>query len=209
MKTAIVVFAVVTAVLLPSCMVAVNSPDAGRQDSTHVTHQAFTRSLLTFFPFQDNANRWHYTEAGGNQAAIYVTDTISDENVLYYKVSYMENRVDTTNDWFLRTNSGIYFGQSLIGNYNLFLPAKIDSVSGSFISDGSMVRYTYYDSLTIGATCFHRVLDTRYSIPQLHGFDEVTFADSIGIVQLVDHTNRWPIQYIIDSCSVSGVLKRF
>jgi hypothetical protein len=55
----------------------------------------------------------------------------------------------------------------------------------------------------------YHVLDARYNMPILHGFDEITFADSIGIVRLIDHTGRWPINYLIDSCSVSGVVSRF
>jgi hypothetical protein len=208
MKIAMQLSTVTVVLLWCSCMVAVNKPD-DPPDSDHSAHPVFTRTTSTCFPFQDNSNWWQYAEAGGNNAAIYVTDTISDDDVLYYRVSFMENRVDTTNDWFLRSNSGIYFGQSLTGNYNLFLPAKIDSAAGSFSSAGSTVSYRYYDSLSIDGVLFHRVLHACYSMPVLHGFDEITFVDSIGIVQLIDYNGRWPITYTIDSCSVSGVIRRF
>jgi hypothetical protein len=168
-----------------------------------------SRSTITYFPFQDNSNRWYYTESGGNTVAIFVTDTISDEGILYYRISFREARVDTTDDWFKQSLSGIQFAQSLIGSYSLFLPSKIDSASGSFISAASSVRYSYYDSLTMRGTVFHKVLKFQYDRPILHGFDEITFADSIGIVELTDFNARWPVTYEIDSCCIFGIVRRF
>jgi hypothetical protein len=56
---------------------------------------------------------------------------------------------------------------------------------------------------------FHNVLQLHYSNPIIHGFDDVTLVDLIGIVQLVDNTGRWPISYAIDSCRVGGNLRKF
>jgi hypothetical protein len=186
--------------------VVVNGPP---DNTGHDTHEKFTRATAAFFPVEDNTNAWYYTESGGNTVEILVTDTISDDGVLYYRVSFREQQVDTTDDWFKRSPSGTYFAQSLIGTYNLFLPFKIDSVRGSFISSAATVDYTYCDSLVINGTVFRRVLDVVYDMPLFHGFDEIVFADSIGIVQLKDDHGRWPVTYHIDSCSVSGTMKRF
>lgn len=210
MKTKVAIFSALAAFLLSSCMVAVNNPDQSSSDDSHApAHQQFTRATSACFPFQDNSNWWHYTEAGGNTTTIHVTDTISDNNILYHKVSFRENRVDTTDDWFKKTTGGIYFSRSLISGYTLFIPAKIDSMHGTFESGSSTVTYSYYDSLSIDGVLFYGVLHAEYSFPLLHGFDEITFADSIGIIRLIDHTGRWPISYTIDSCSVSGTVKRF
>jgi hypothetical protein len=157
-----------------------------------------------FFPFEDNSNRWNYSESGGNTVGILVTDTISDDGSTYFRVSFRENRVDTTDDWFLRSTSGVFFGQSLTGNYDLFLPSKVDSLSGNFESAGSTVSYEYYDSLSINGTAFSHAVHLHYNNPIIHGFDEITLVDSIGIVELVDHSGRWPIYYTIDSCRVGG-----
>ena len=138
-----------------------------------------------------------------------MTDTISDNKTLYFKVSFKENRVDTTDDWFKRTAGGIMFGPSLVGTYDMFLPAEIDSVKGHFASGASSVDYTFHDSLHIGAAVFRKVLVLDYDMPILHGFTEIAFADSVGIIELNDSHERWPIDYTIDSCSVSGNVKRY
>jgi hypothetical protein len=192
--------------LFCSCALVVNGPP---DNENHDTNKKFTRATASCFPIENNTNAWYYTEAGGNTVEILVTDTISDDGVLYYRVSFRERQVDTTDDWFKRSASGTYFAQSLTGPYNLFLPSKIDSMQGSFISSTTTADYTYYDSLVINGTVFRRVLDIEYSPPLLHGFDEIVFADSVGIVRLKDDHGRWPISYEIDSCSVFGAMKRF
>jgi hypothetical protein len=199
--------------LICSCMVAVNEPDGGStipDDRRHNdTIVPVTRKTAGCFPFEDNTNRWYYTESGGNRVNILVTDTISDDGITYFRVSFREEQVDTTDDWFKRSASGIYFSSALIGNYSLFLPAKIDSAHGGYLSGPSRASYTYHDSLTLGGTVFHGVLSLEYNVPLLHGFTTIVFADSIGIVQLIDESGRWPITYRIDSCSVSGETKIF
>jgi hypothetical protein len=170
--------------------------------------QRITRNISGFFPFEDNSNAWAYTEAGGNKVTILVTDTISDDNVTYFRVSFRENRVDTTDDWFSRSTRGIYFSQSLTGNYELFLPEAIDSLQGKFESAGA-VSYAYHDSLLVNGTLFRRALHLRYQSPIIHGFDEITLVESIGIVELVDHSGRWPIYYEIESCQVGGNSRKF
>ena len=201
--------------LVSFCTVMVDNPPALSDTNDHYSinnhpeNQQATRKIEGFFPFEDNSNIWNYTESGGNTVTIIVTDTISDDGVTYFRVSFRENRVDTTDDWFLRSSNGIYFGQSLTGDYDLFLPVALNSVSGSFKSKGSIVAYDYYDSLIVNGMLFYNVLHLHYSNPIIHGFDDVTLVDLIGIVQLVDHNGRWPILYAIDSCRVGGDLKKF
>lgn len=206
MKTMLRFSAIAATSLVCFCAVVVNGPP---DNPGHDTHEKFTRATSSCFPLTGNTDRWYYTEAGGNTVQILVTDTISDDGVLYYRVSFLERQVDTTDDWFRRSASGTYFAQSLTGTYGLFLPSEIDSVRGSFISSATAAGYTYYDSLVINGTVFRRVLDVEYSTPIFHGFGEIAFADSIGIVQLKDDHGRWPVSYHIDSCSVSGTMKRF
>jgi hypothetical protein len=213
MKTLIRILCLAAISLACSCAIAVNDPDSpsggggGGHDTT--PPERFSYKTGGFFPFEDNTNWWHYTESGGNYVDIRVTDTISDNGILYYRVSFQEYRVDTTDDWFQRSVSGVWFGHSLVGTYSLFLPSKIDSVRGSFVSAGPSAAYTYYDSQSVNGALFHHVLALRYSSPLLHGFDAITFVDSIGIVQLQDHHGRWPIIYNIDSCRIYGVMRKF
>jgi hypothetical protein len=197
--------------VLCSCAVVVNGPDADHTvpDDDDDPPVRFTRKTSGCFPFEDNTNRWHYTESGGNRVTILVTDTISDDGTTYFRVSFREENVDTTDDWFKRTNGGIFFAEALTGNYDLFLPAAIDSVRGVFTSGPSRATYTYHDSLSLGGSVFGRALSLEYNVPLLHGFTTIVFADSLGIVELIDKSGRWPITYLIDSCSVSGTVTRF
>jgi len=206
--------------LMCSCGIVLEDPTSAHSNkqppstdqstpSPQPVNQKTLKKIGEFFPFEDNSNNWHYTEPGGNTVTIVVTDTISDDGVTYFRVSFRENRVDTTDDWFSRSSAGIYFGQSLTGAYDLFLPTAIDSRSGVFESGDSKVTYTLYDSLEINTSIFHDVVRLHYSQPIIHGFDDIVLADSIGIVSLVDDNGRWPINYVIDSCSVGGVARKF
>jgi hypothetical protein len=192
--------------LLSSCGVWVNSPYG--YDSDH-TAESFSFNTASLFPFEDNSNWWEYTEAGGNHVSIEVTDTISDDGVLYYRVRFAEERVDTTDDWFKSVGGRTLFGPALSGDFELFLPGRISSTSGSFSSAGSTVDYAYAASAQIGGVTYQRVMQLRYSAPILHGFDEIVFADGVGIVQLNDRNERWPIVYNLDSCSIGGSVARF
>ena len=196
---------------LCSCAVVVNGPDADHTvpDDDNDPPVRFTRKTSGCFPFEDNTNRWHYTESGGNRVTILVTDTISDDGTTYFRVSFREEKVDTTDDWFKRAQGGIFFAEALIGNYDLFLPAVIDSARGIYMSGPARASYTYQDSLSLGGSVFRRVLHVKYNVPLLHGFTTIVFADSLGIVELIDESGRWPIAYQIDSCSVSGTVTRF
>jgi hypothetical protein len=201
-----------------SCTVMMDDNPARPSDDDHSSSQQplnqpvgrqISRTIAGFFPFEDNSNKWNYSESGGNTVTILVTDTISDDGVTYFRVSFRENRVDTTDDWFLRSKTGVCFGQSLTGKYDLFIPTKVDSISGCFESAGSTVTYGYYDSLSINGIKFYNAIHFQYNTPIIHGFDEITLVDSIGIVELVDHSGRWPIHYSIDSCRVGGNSKTF
>jgi hypothetical protein len=219
MKTLLYIASAGIFTLLCSCAFVMNGPEDQDTyppddrdtipDDRNDRKDPFTRKTAGCFPFEDNTNRWYYTESGGNHVNILVTDTISDDGITYFRVSFREEQVDTTDDWFKRSSNSIYFSSALIGKYDLFLPAKIDSARGSFASGYSRVSYTYNDSLTIGGTLFHGVITLDYATPFLHGFTTIVFAESIGIVQLVDETGRWPITYRIDSCNVSGEELKF
>jgi hypothetical protein len=211
-----IVLSAVAISMVGSCSVWVNSPNDPDLifDTTdppiqpqQPSHPKTPITTAMYFPFQDNTNWWRYTESGSNRVSIDVTDTISDDNVMYYRVSFKENRVDTTDDWFKTSKSGIMFGPSLAGSYSLFLPAKLDSMSGTFYSGQSRIQYAYKDTMRVSGRLFKGIITLTYSSPVLHGFSEIVFADSVGVVQLKDGHGRWPVIYSIDSCSVYGDVK--
>ncbi len=204
--------------LFSSCEVMVNGTDFDDDDDRPTTTttttpttqpQRISFKTASLFPFRDNQNWWQYSEPGGNSLRIAVTDTISDDNILYYRVSFQELRVDTTDDWFQQTSRGTLFGPSLIGTYHQFLPVKIDASTDTFTSNGRTVTYTWHESFSCSAGTFGDAVTLEYSSPIIHGFDEITLADSIGIVQLIDYDGRWTVEYTLDSCEVDGTVQRF
>ena len=212
MKPAFLISAVAALALcaFTSCEVMVNSnydPDDNKRTTEEPQRISYkTRAL---FPFQNNSNWWMYSEPGGNSLRIAVTDTISDDNILYYRVSFQELRVDTTDDWFQQTSHGTLFGPSLIGSYHRFLPPLINAATDTFTSNGSTVTYRWHESFTCGAGTFRNGVTLEYSSPIIHGFDEITLADSVGIVQLTDFDGRWTVEYTIDSCSIDETVYHF
>jgi hypothetical protein len=115
----------------------VNGPEDDEQGggivNPPVINQRVRIQTKKMFPFENNRNWWNYTESSGNNLEMRVTDTISDDDIMYYRVAFRELRVDTTDDWFKSSPSGnIMFGQSLTGMYDQFLPREIDSLNGSF-----------------------------------------------------------------------------
>lgn len=205
MKTKTII-SVCTCIILSSCSVMINDPE---EYSVGIHQQQLHLSTKNYFSFENNSNWWKFSESAGNNLSIVVTDTISDDNVTYYRISFREQRVDTTDDWFKRTAGDILFGLSLTGTYKKFLPAYIDSVNGSFNNGSNIVKYSYYDSLVVDNKMFRKVLVLSYSVPIIHGFDQITLADSFGIIQLKDFDGRWPINYTLDSCSISENVRRF
>jgi hypothetical protein len=193
-------------IILSSCAVMINEPD---ENSAGIHQQRIHLSTKNYFPFEKNGNWWKLSESSGNNLCIVVTDTISDDNITYYRISFREQRVDTTDDWFKRTTGDILFDMSLTGSYKKFLPAYIDSINGSFNNGSSMVKYSYHDSLIVDSNMFRKVLVLSYSVPVIHGFDEITLADSFGIVKLKDFDGRWSINYTLDSCSIGENVRRF
>jgi hypothetical protein len=190
----------------------VNSYDdgsGGNNDTTPTKPEPISFRTTSLFPFQNNSNWWMYSEAGGNSLRIAVTDTISDDNVMYYRVSFQELRVDTTDDWFRQTSGGTLFGSSLTGSYQRFLPSIINAARDTFSSNGSSVTYTWNKTFKSNGTEFHDVLSLSYSSSIIHGFDEIILADSIGIVKLVDRNSRWTVEYMLDSCSIDGEVRRW
>ena len=147
-----------------------------------------------------------YSEPGGNALRIAVTDTISDDNILYYRVSFQEHRVDTTDDWFKKSTTGILFGPALTGVYHRFLPAKITAARDTFTSNNSTVSYTFHESIKCNGNHYSNALLLHYSSPIIHGFDEIILADSIGIVHLTDYDGRWTVEYSLDSCCINGTV---
>ena len=218
MKHIALILPVALTALFASCDLMVSSYDDGQDDdptTTTTTTVTTTKpepisfKTASLFPFRNNTNWWMYSESGGNTLHIAVTDTISDDNVLYYRVSFQELRVDTTDDWFQQTSSGTLFGPSLTGIYQRFLPATISAKSDTFYSNGSTVTFTLNDTYKSNGTEFDDVVALSYSSPIIHGFDKIVLADSVGIVELIDYDARWTVTYTLDSCSIDGTVRRW
>jgi len=197
----------VSASLLLACLAS--RCDFSSPTNTPPTQETFTFDARNLFPFQNTSNWWRYTETTSNPLSISVIDTITDNSITYYKVSFKENRRDTTDDWFRSSTNGVQYNDSLVGTYETFLPAVLTGRNGTFSSGGKVVSYSYKDSATISSRLFRRVVSCRYSAKMLHGFNEIDFADSIGIVSLVDTTGRFPVVYALDSALIDGALRKF
>ncbi len=155
------------------------------------------------FPYKNASNWWRYSEAGGNRLAIQVSDAISDDRTEYYKVSFAEERIDTTDDFFRGSREGIYFSESLTGDYALFLPSYLFG-SGTFACGEQTVWYQCFAKRNIGGISYDSVAVLEYNQPVLHNFDRIAFAAGVGIVALVDDRGRFPITYTLDSAFVDG-----
>ncbi len=151
------------------------------------------------FPFTTSGKVWDYTDEDGNDFVITVRDTISDEGDLYYKVEFREVKLNMVqSDWFISEPSGIKYSERLKGRFQLFLPRRFLSRGGTFESDCQNIRYEIFKSLSLGGKTYRDVLKLSYTTAVLHGFDEVYFADNIGIVQMVDYGGRWPVYYSLN-----------
>jgi len=204
------VFGIAVMALCTSCSFIINNDDDDdRQTGGDKNSKPVSVATSSLFPFRDNDNWWMYTEPGGNRLRIEITDTISDDNVTYYRVSFMEERVDTTDDWFMQYSGGTFYGESLTGTYNRFLPSRMNTAGDTFTSDCRTVTCLWKDSVTCNTTEFKRAVILKYSSPIIHGFDTIVLADSIGIAELVDDDGRWTIRYELDSCSIDGTIRRW
>jgi len=192
-----------------NCALMINDPDNVGDTSTVNTNRSYSINTEAYFPFENNTNWWKFTEASGNPCAIKIVDTISDDNITYYRVSFMENRVDTTDDWFKRSSGDILFGASLTGTYNRFLPSRIESRGGKYICGSNVINYEYFDSAVISGLTFKKVISLQYTTPVIHGFEKIMFAEKIGVIMMQDLDGRWPVSYVLDSTSISGIISRF
>lgn len=194
----------VMAVSCISCAVLVDGPQ-DTENTEGDTYIPLQRTIYTggYFPFENNMNWWMYTEDGGNLLSVRVTDTISDDHITYYRVSFQENRVDTTDDWFKRSGGDILFGSSLTGVYRRFLPARLNLVNGHIESPDSNLCFGFYDSMVVKGRMYREILHVIFRTPLIHGFKEVWMADNVGIIMMEDNNGRWPVIYSLDSCSIN------
>jgi hypothetical protein len=129
---------------------------------------------------------------------------------LYFKVDFTEVKLNRSqNDWFMREGNAVYFNESLRGEYMNFLPSSFVRSRGTFYCDSAEISYTLLDTVTLHGKVFRDIVALDYTREILHGFDRVYFADGIGIVGMIDEDGRWPIEYVLDSASVNGVVYRF
>jgi hypothetical protein len=163
---------------------------------------------MNFFPYTTDGSWWKYSAGDGNQLTITVNGTISDDDHHYFKLRFQEENRDTTDDWFKGTPYGVEFSTSLQGEYSLFLPTITHS-TGTFSSGSINVTFTHNDSTILRNQVIKNTIKCEYSIPLLHGFDQIYFADGIGITSLVDTTGRYPTEYLLDSCKVNNQVTYF
>jgi hypothetical protein len=209
MKPLFIITGLFVVLLNMNCALMINDPYNDGDSPTVHTNYSYSISTQAYFPFENNTNWWKFSEASGNPCAITIVDTISDDNITYYRVSFMENRVDTTDDWFKRSSGDILFGASLTGIYNRFLPSRIESRGGRYTCGNNEINYEYFDSVVINGLTFKKVISLQYVIPVIHGFDKIMFAEKIGVIMMQDQDGRWPVSYVLDSCSISGTISRF
>lgn len=161
------------------------------------------------FPFQNNTNWWKYTESGGHTISISVLDTITDNHTTYFKVSFAENGRDTTDNWFRRSSLGTEYSPVLVGSYFVFLPPTFSSRQGSYaLATNDNVSYAYADSLLVNGKYRKQVMEVHFSTAKIHGFDEIDFANNLGIIRMTDNSGRFPVVYTLDSARVNGVIYR-
>lgn len=158
--------------------------------------------LTRLFPCDHEGGYWRYYADNGNLLDIRVVDAITDEEYTYYKVVFSEENMDTTHDWFLQGPSGVEFSSALQGDYSLFLKSPIRSKNGAFSSGGCSVSYIYYPAVTVGNVTYDDVVKCSYTDPILHGFDEIYFAEGVGIVALVDRGGRFDTEYALQSYDI-------
>lgn len=196
--------------MVSSCAMHINDSDHDPEQTGNEPEPArISFSTSSLFPFRSTSNWWCYSEEGGNLLTIAVTDTISDDGITFYRVSFVEQRRDTTDDWFQSTLSGIEFGSSLTGSYSRFLPARVTAVTDTFTSRTGTVRMRYFDHMDFKDSSLDDVIMLEYLFPVIHGFDRIYLADSIGIIRLIDYDSRWPIEYNLDSCRIGDEIRRW
>jgi hypothetical protein len=160
------------------------------------------------FPFQNNANWWKYSEPGGHTISISVLDTITDNQTTYFKVSFAEKGRDTTDNWFRRSSSGTEYSPYLVGPYFVFLPPTFSSRQGSYaLAANDNVSYAYVDSLLVNGKYRKEVMEVHFSAAKIHGFDEIDFANNLGIIRMVDNSGRFPVVYTLDSAQVNVIYR--
>jgi hypothetical protein len=209
MKKQLLIIGTFVVLVTMNCAMMINDPDIGGDSSTVHTTRSYSINTESYFPFENNTNWWKFSESSGNPCAIKIIDTISDDNITFYRVSFMENRVDTTDDWFKRSSGDILFGASLTGAYDRFLPSRIESRGGRYTCGTNEINYEYFDSAVINGLTFKKVISLQYTTPVIHGFDKIMFADKIGVIMMQDLDGRWPVSYLLDSCSIAGIVSRF
>lgn len=153
-------------------------------------------TYTNIFPFAQSGKTWEYKDEDGNDFKISVIDTISDDGDLYYKVEFREIKLDMVqDDWFISEQGSVKYNDKLNGEYSLFLPASYMRNGGTFNCGSSTIDYEIVSSFAIGTKTYTDVLKLTYSTAVLHGFDEIYFADNIGIIQMIDYDGRWPVYY--------------
>lgn len=151
------------------------------------------------FPFAEAGRVWEYRDEDGNDFKISVVDTISDDEDLYYKVEFREVKLEMVqDDWFVKENGTIKYNDGLQGTFDQFLPSSFKRSGGSFSCGYENINYEILDSMTIGNNTYTDVLKLIYNTAVLHGFDEIYFADNIGIIRMIDEDGRWPVDYMLN-----------
>lgn len=177
------------------CYPTQNSEYDKDQDITIVNSKVRYNNI---FPFGQSGKVWNYMDEDGNNFKISVIDTISDEADLYYKVEFREVKLDMVqDDWFINEQNVIKYNDRLNGTFDTFLPSSFLRSGGTFSCGSSNITYEILSSLTLGDKTYTDVLKLTYGTAVLHGFDEILFADNIGIIQMIDYDGRWPVYYTL------------
>ena len=169
----------------------------------------FYLNTATLFPFQGSGNWWKYSDTSGHTLSDSVVLTFTDNATTYFKMVVNEKGIDTSDNWLRRSSVGTEYSTSIAGPYSILLPPSFDSKQGSFTSSsGNTVTYSYSDSMLVKGKYRNRVMALTFPQRNIHGFDEIDFADSLGIIRFVDNSGRFPVIYSLDSAKINGVIRR-
>ncbi len=109
--------------LLPGCLMLV---DTG--DSTNINNGI---SFTNAFPFTEHGNWWMLTDEYGRMVKIEVINAVTSNQKTYFQIRYSESG-DTVDNWFKKSPDGIFFCDSIDGDFDKLFPAVCSNNGGEF-----------------------------------------------------------------------------
>ncbi len=170
------------------------------------------QNFYNIFPFTEQGNWWMLTDEHGKLVKVEVTNKITSNQKVFFQIRYQEG-TDTIDNWFKKTSDGVFFCDSIDGDFLKLFPGVCSSKGGRFFSNKRWVSYDYAIAIVYHQKVFDNVFDFKYPGAGLFkGFEEISAAENIGIVRLYDihdPVNNRYFEYVLDSASIGGMIHRF